>query len=181
VTLNRPERHNAFDLMMIREVHELWRRLRFDDDVRVVVLTGAGERAFCTGIDRDEVIPQPSSPYMLDDPVIQLGPKSSDLWKPVVAAVNGMACAGAFYLLGECEFIIATEDATFFDPHVSYGMVTALEPIHMLQRAPLGEVMRVSLLGNAERLSARRPSRSGWCPRSCRARSCASRRSGRRT
>jgi enoyl-CoA hydratase/carnithine racemase len=156
VTLNRPERLNAFTLTMIRELHGLWRDLRFNDDVRVVVLTAAGDRAFCTGIDRDEVVPQPSSPYMIDDPAVELGPKSSDLWKPVIAAVNGMACAGAFYLLGESEFIVAAEHATFFDPHVSYGMVSAYEPMHMLQRMPLGEVMRMSLLGNAERMTARR-------------------------
>jgi enoyl-CoA hydratase/carnithine racemase len=156
VTLNRPERLNAFNFTMIDELHGLWRALRFDDDVRVVVLTATGGRAFCTGIDRGEKVPQPSSPYMVDDPAVALGPKAADLWKPVIAAVNGMACAGAFYLLGESEFIVATEHATFFDPHVSYGMVSAYEPMHMLQRMPLGEVMRMSLLGNAERMSATR-------------------------
>ena len=161
VTLNRPDRLNAFDLTMIRELHGLWRDLRFDDEVRAIVLTGAGERAFCTGIDRGETVPQPSSPYMLDDPAVRLGPKSADLWKPVIAAVNGMACAGAFYLLGECEFVIAAEHATFFDPHVSYGMVSAYEPMHMAQRMPLGEVMRMSLLGNAERMSAARAHQIG--------------------
>ena len=156
VTLDRPARLNSFDTTMTRELHALWRGLRFDEAVRVVVLTGAGDRAFCTGIDRGDVIPQPSGPWMMDDPGLSIGPKTADCWKPVVAAVNGMACGGAFYLLGEVETIVAAEHAKFFDPHVSYGMTAAFEPIHMHDRMPFGEIMRLSLLGNYERLSARR-------------------------
>jgi enoyl-CoA hydratase/carnithine racemase len=156
VTLNRPERHNAFDLTMADEIHSLWRTLRFRDEVRCVVLTGSGDKAFCTGLDRDAVVPQPSSPYMIDEPASRIGPKFADFWKPVIVAVNGMACGGAFYLIGECEFVIAAEHATFFDPHVSYGMVTAYESIHLAQRMPHGELARLALLGNAERMTARR-------------------------
>jgi enoyl-CoA hydratase/carnithine racemase len=67
-----------------------------------------------------------------------------------------MACGGAFYMLGEVEFIIAADHATFFDPHVTYGMTAAFEPIHMSGIMPFGEIMRLSLLGNYERLSAQR-------------------------
>jgi enoyl-CoA hydratase/carnithine racemase len=167
VTLNRPEVHNSFNARMQRELRELWRGLRRNDDVRVVVLTGAGDKAFCTGIDRNEamgtgpeerekVVGSGSTPFMFDDPGENIGPKSCDLWKPVIAAVNGMACGGAFYMLGEVEFIVAAEHATFFDPHVTYGMTTAFEAMHMLQKMPFHEIMRLSLLGNHERLSARR-------------------------
>jgi enoyl-CoA hydratase/carnithine racemase len=167
VTLNRPGVHNAFNVQMQHELHALWRGLRRHDAVRVVVLTGAGDKAFCTGIDRTETMgeyPQPgervvgaaSTPFMFDDPGANIGPKSCDLWKPVIAAVNGMACGGAFYMLGEVEFIIAAEHATFFDPHVTYGMTAAFEPMHMLQKMPFHEIMRISLLGNHERLSAKR-------------------------
>ncbi len=173
VTLDRPEVHNAFNVTMQRELQQLWRGLRGNDDVRVVVLTGAGEKAFCTGIDRTEalgtaddrdrpadgetkLVGEVSTPFHFDDVGDIIGPKSNDLWKPVIAAVNGMACGGAFYLLGEVEFIIAAEHATFFDPHVTYGMTSAFEPIHMLQKMPFGEIMRLSLLGNHERMSAQR-------------------------
>ncbi|MCZ0988653.1 enoyl-CoA hydratase/isomerase family protein [Streptomyces diastatochromogenes] len=156
VTLNRPERLNAVDLDMVRELADVWRELRFDDSVRAVVLTGAGERAFCTGIDRDFVVPQPSSPYMQDDPLLGIGPKANDLWKPVVAAVRGMACGGAFYLLGESEFVVADTTASFFDPHTTYGMVSAYESVLMAQQMPYGEVARMMLMGTAERISARR-------------------------
>ncbi|MFE9678365.1 enoyl-CoA hydratase/isomerase family protein [Streptomyces sp. NPDC006259] len=156
VTLDRPDRLNAVDLDTARELADTWKALRFDDTVRAVVLTGAGRRAFCTGIDRDAVVPQPASPYMQDDPLLTVGPKANDLWKPVVAAVEGMACGGAFYLLGECEFVVAGADATFFDPHTTYGMVSAYESVLMAQRMPHGEVARMMLMGTAERMSARR-------------------------
>lgn len=156
VTLDRPARHNAIDGETAEQLTTVWRKFRFDDTVRAIVLTGAGEKAFCTGIDRDTVVPQPGSPYSMDDPLLTVGPKANDLWKPVIAAVNGMACGGAFYLLGEAEFVIAAEHATFFDPHTTYGMVSAYEAILMAQRMPLGEVARMSLMGTAERISARR-------------------------
>jgi len=169
VTLNRPDPANASSTLMGRKLHALWRGRCRHDDVRCIVLTGAGDKAFCTGIDRMEqmggaadestdadVVGSGSTPFMFNDPGDNLGPKSSDLWKPVIAAVNGMACGGAFYMLGEVEFIIAAEHATFFDPHVTYGMTAAFEPMHMAGVMPFGEIMRLSLLGNHERLSARR-------------------------
>jgi len=165
LTLNRPDVMNAFDARMLDEVSALWRQVRIDDDVRVVVLTGAGDRAFCTGLDRSTIVGDgtaeggigfTSSPFHQDDPGARLGPKTNDLWKPVIAAVNGMACGGAFYLLGECDILIAAEEATFFDPHVSYGMPATYESILLVGRMPLGEVLRMQLTGAAERLSAKR-------------------------
>src|SRR5215203_3279680 len=169
VTLNRPDVHNAFNSLMQRELHALWRLLRRHDAVKCIVLTGAGDRAFCTGIDRAEqmggerdesfdpdVVGSGTTPFMFNDPGDNLGPKSCDLWKPVIAAVNGMACGGAFYMLGEVEFIIAAEHATFFDPHVTYGMTASFEPIHMAGITPFCEIMRMSLMGNYERLTAAR-------------------------
>ncbi|AOP45301.1 enoyl-CoA hydratase/isomerase family protein [Streptomyces lydicus] len=161
VTLDRPERHNAIDLDTAAELAATWRAFRFDDSVRAAVVTGAGGRAFCTGLDRSADVPQPSSPYSLDDPLLSIGPKANDLWKPVIAAVDGMACGGAFYLLGESEFIIASENSTFFDPHTTYGMVSAYESVLMAQRMPLGEIARLSLMGTAERLGAQRAYRIG--------------------
>jgi enoyl-CoA hydratase/carnithine racemase len=175
VTLNRPDVHNAFNSLMQRELHTLWRALRRHDPVRAIVLTGAGEKAFCTGIDRMEQMGGESddttdrevvgsggvTPFMFNDPGDNLGPKSCDLWKPVIAAVNGMACGGAFYMLGEVEFIVAAETATFFDPHVTYGMTAAFEPIHMAGITPFCEIMRLSLLGNYERMSAARAHQIG--------------------
>ena len=179
VTLNRPEVHNAFDQRMQAEMRELWQSLRRNDDVRAVILTGAGEKAFCTGIDRAESIEHGylldeerrlkmanrtgpvSTPFQYNDPGININPKENDFWKPVIAAVNGMACGGALYLLGESDIIIAAENATFFDPHVTYGMVAGFEGMHLLQKLPLGETLRVVLLGAHERMSAVRAHQLG--------------------
>jgi enoyl-CoA hydratase/carnithine racemase len=162
VTLNRPDRLNSFDEALATSLNALWRELRHDDGVRAIVLTGAGDRAFCTGIDRNWEVPQPSSQFMVDDPGLLLGPKSADLWKPVVAAVNGMACGGAFYLLGEVETIVAADHATFFDPHTTYGMAAAYEPILLYGQLPFGELCRLALMGNHERMSAARAHQVGF-------------------
>ena len=158
VELNRPDVYNAFNSTMQRELSELWRSLRSNDDVRCVVLAAAGEKAFCTGIDRSEIPSegQEFDPLTYEDPGKMLGPKSNELFKPVIAAVQGMACGGAFYMLGEVEFIIAAEDATFFDPHVTYGMTAVFEPLLMMRRMPYGEIARLTLMGNHERMSAKR-------------------------
>lgn len=159
VTLDRPDRLNAFDDTMCAELQSLWRDLRDDDGVRCIVLTGSGDKAFCTGLDRSTMEDDGAAdfdPLSWDDPGMQLGPKANGLWKPVIAAVNGMACGGAFYLLGEVEFIIAAKHATFFDPHVTYGMTAVFEPILMSHRMPFGELARLTLLGNHERMTADR-------------------------
>ncbi|MCD2466261.1 enoyl-CoA hydratase/isomerase family protein [Streptomyces sp. MBT42] len=163
VTLDRPEKHNALTLEMASALGAVWRGFRYEDEIRAIVVTGAGGRAFCTGIDRAAAgnVPQPSSPYAIDDPLLAIGPKANDLWKPVVSAVEGMACGGAFYLLGESEFLVAGEDAAFFDPHTTYGMVSAFETVLMTQRMPYGEIARMALMGSAERISARRAYETG--------------------
>ena len=178
VTLNRPEVYNAFDLKMQAELREMWRSLRTNEDVRAVIWTGAGDKAFCVGIDREESVGtylddptgknrdseksgRVSTPFMFNDPGWNILPKQNDMWKPVIAAVNGMACGGALYMLGESDIIIAAEHATFFDPHVTYGMVMGFETVHLLQKLPIGETMRLALLGAHERMSADRACQMG--------------------
>ena len=162
IWLDRPDRYHAFNKVMCDELSATWRRLRTDDSVKAVVLTATGDKAFCTGIDRDFVpaeggVEYDFSPFTYDDPGKLLGPKSNDFWKPVVCAVNGMACGGAFYLLGEVDILVAADHATFFDPHVTYGMPAVYEPLLMLHRGmPFGEILRMTLLGNHERMSAAR-------------------------
>ena len=167
VTINRPERYNAFRAQTVEELIKAFRLAWADRQVQSVILTGAGDKAFCTGIDRMEQMTGEArekvhdigfggTRFHFDDPGDLVGPKSNDLWKPVIAAVNGMACGGAFYMLGEVDFIIASNTATFFDPHVTYGMTAAFEPLHMLRKMPAGDLLRMSLLGGAERLSAQR-------------------------
>ena len=177
VTLNRPEAYNAFSPTMQEELKATWRAFRSDDRVNAIVLTAAGDTSFCVGIDRNEAeftnmagdsrLYGTSNNFMYDDPGDDLGPKSCDLWKPVICAVNGMACGGAFYMLAESDIIIAADHATFFDPHVTYGMAAVYEPMKMLQYMPLGEVLRMTLLGNHERMSAATAHRIGLVSEVC--------------
>jgi enoyl-CoA hydratase/carnithine racemase len=162
VTLNRPDVLNAFDDSMQDELAALWQWMRQDDAVRVIVLTGSGNKAFCVGIDRGEIpVDQEFDPFTYDDPGRKIGPKSQGLWKPVIAAVNGMACGGAFYLLGESDIIIAADTATFFDPHVTYGMTASFEPILLSGRMAFGDLVRMTLAGVHERISAQTARDSG--------------------
>lgn len=156
VTLNRPDRLNAFNQQMCDDFEALWHAVRVDDDVRAVVLQANGDRAFCTGSDQRDGVTKLSNPWARRDPGAQLGPKANRVWKPVVCALHGMVAGGAFYFVNESDIVICADGTTFFDPHVSYGKTAALEPIGARWRMPLGEVLRMSLLGLDERMSAER-------------------------
>ena len=162
LTLNRPEQLNSFTERMAAEVTEVWEFVRDTDTVHSVVLRASGERAFCTGIDiKAGRWWGEQNVWNQVDPGAALGPKHHKVWKPVVAAVHGMCAGGAFYWINECDIVIGSEDATFFDPHVTYGMTSALEPIGMTYKMPLGDVLRMVLLGNDERISAHSALRMG--------------------
>lgn len=158
ITINRPKAMNAFNRKMCEEFRDVWERIRVDETINAVVLRASPGRAFCPGVDvRDQ---SGGSVLMYDDlwaqvdPGELLGPKQNKLWKPVVTAVHGMCAGGAFYWVNESDIVICSEDAEFFDPHVTYGMVAALEPIGLRQRVPLSEVLRMVVLGNDERIGA---------------------------
>jgi enoyl-CoA hydratase/carnithine racemase len=162
-TLNRPQVLNAFDERMQDEFATLWARIREDDDVRAVVLAAAGDRAFSTGVDVAERLGG-ESPFLdrahpwaeHEDPGRRLSPRRNEVWKPVIAAVHGMCAGGAFYWLADADIVICSPDATFFDPHVTYGLVAALEPIALRFRMSFGDVARMALLGLHERMGADR-------------------------
>jgi enoyl-CoA hydratase/carnithine racemase len=157
VTLNRPDRANSFNRAMIQDFHRLWGTARSDDAVRVIVLRAVEGKAFCTGVDVREGWRAPGSapaPFDYDDPGDWLGPKTNRVWKPFIVAVHGMAAGGAFYWLNEADIVICSDDATFFDPHLKYGKLSAVEPIGALGRIPYQEIARMVLLADEERISA---------------------------
>jgi enoyl-CoA hydratase/carnithine racemase len=154
ITLNRPDVLNAFDKQMCHEVRDAWRRVKDDPSVHAVVLRAAGERAFCSGLDTSKPYGQPDDVWNHEDPGELLSPKWQQVWKPVVCAVNGMCTAGAFYFVNESDIVICSDDATFFDSHVTYGLVSALEPVGLMRRIGLGETLRMALSGNDERVTA---------------------------
>jgi enoyl-CoA hydratase/carnithine racemase len=156
ITLNRADKLNAINAEMMAEIKRLWQVVRDDDAVHAVVFRAEGERAFSTGLDRVQGFKYPDNIWIKPDPGESLDPKHHKLWKPVICAVSGLCGGGAFYIVGGSDVVIASDDATFFDPHVDFGLVAALEPISMSRRMPLGEILRVSLMGVEERMSAQR-------------------------
>jgi enoyl-CoA hydratase/carnithine racemase len=161
ITLNRPEALNAFNRRMCDEFREVWSHVRQDDAVHAVVVRASPGRAFCAGLDVKSPYGQPDDIWNHEDPGEALSPKWNRCWKPVVCAVHGMCTAGAFYLVNEADIVICSNDATFFDSHVSTGRVAALEPIGLARRIHLGDVLRMALLGNDERIGAETALRLG--------------------
>jgi enoyl-CoA hydratase/carnithine racemase len=156
ITLNRPERLNSFNQQVLEEFSAVWYEIRYDDDVHAVVLRANGDRAWSTGADVVDGIYLPDNIWSHKDPGKHLGAKQNQVWKPIVCALHGMVAGGGLYWVNESDIVICADTTMFFDPHVSYGMVAALEPIGLARRIPIGDALRMALLGLDERMSAAR-------------------------
>jgi enoyl-CoA hydratase/carnithine racemase len=158
LTLNRPERHNAFNRQMASELEQAWTAIKADPEVVCVVLTGAGEKAFCTGYDVTDVAAGATAGAAKvsyeESPILKLTAIHNRCWKPVITAVNGMVNGGGHHFIADSDLILAAEHATFFDTHVKVGLVSGLEPVGLARRIPLESVLRMALLGGSERMSA---------------------------
>jgi enoyl-CoA hydratase/carnithine racemase len=162
VTINRPEVSNAIHPPASAELGDVWRRVREDADVWVVILTGAGERAFCAGLDlkwaaaQGEAWRQHSRPDLATHYGGLCGaPSGFDLWKPIIAAVNGAAVGGGFELALACDIVIADERARFGCPEVKRGLIAAAGGVHRLprqipQKIALGLLLTGKLIGADE-------------------------------
>lgn len=161
LTLARPERLNAISGAMNRELPQAWAALERDPNVRVVIVTGAGDKAFCTGADLQDlpIDPDPEAAQKLSS--IRWTGRQNGVTKPVIAAVNGLTIGGGLHFVADADIVLAAEGAVFFDSHVAVGLVAALEPITLLARMPIGAVMKLALTGGAERCSAAEALRVG--------------------
>jgi enoyl-CoA hydratase/carnithine racemase len=158
LTLNRPEKLNAFDETMIREMRQVIWRANFDDDVRVLIITGAG-RAFCSGrdilgLDYENNLPSPqfrayvrANHEMLDD--------LEAIEKPVIAAVNGVCAGGGVEIAIACDFRIASRGAEFILTENKLGVLPASgacsRMIQMIGIGRLKEMVMAALPLPAER------------------------------
>lgn len=160
ITLDRPERHNAINGLMSRELPRAWAEVRRDPEIVVAVVTGAGEEAFCTGFDVMELADGSArvgeESQRGDLAGVKLTAVQNGCWKPVVTAVNGMAAAGGLHFVADSDINLCAGHATFFDAHVKIGMAAGLEPVALARRIPLEEVLRMALLGGRERMPAQR-------------------------
>lgn len=169
VRLNRPHRGNALVRSMRDPVAAAWRRADEDDGVRVVVVTGAGAKHFCTGVDVGAVA-QTGRTTTGDGPVadeIVWSPLLAGVRKPVICAVNGIAAGGGLHFVADADIVVAGEHAQFLDTHVSVGMVGGVENVGLLRRLPIGTVLRMTLQGSSYRLSARRAYELGMVDELC--------------
>ena len=165
ITLENPEARNAFDYEMTQTLRRLWAEVKRDEEVRCVVVTGAGERAFCTGWDLRSTAAGESQQLAKrarrDAPFNQITALQNACFTPVVTAVNGLCVGGGLHFVADSDLVLAAEHAQFFDTHVQHGMLAALEPVSLARRIPLEAVLRLALLGGAERMSAAEARRIG--------------------
>jgi enoyl-CoA hydratase/carnithine racemase len=158
ITLNRPERHNAITRGMARELRRAWEAVKADPAVVCAILTGAGDKALCTGMDVADVASGAAmgdgSESDEDPPWLHMTAIQNRCWKPVITAVNGMVNAGGLHFIADSDLIVCAEHATFFDTHVKVGLIAGLEPVGLTRRIPLEAVLRMALLGGSERMTA---------------------------
>jgi enoyl-CoA hydratase/carnithine racemase len=164
LTFDRPDVGNAMDATMLGELEAAWRELDDDPDVRVIVNTGNGP-AFQTGLDvralsRDREALREQS-RRTRDAALKLTAWHNEVWKPVIAAVNGVCAGGGLHFVADADIVIASSDATFLDPHVSIGQVTAYEAIALVRKSPMEAIVRMALVGRHERIDAERARRLG--------------------
>jgi enoyl-CoA hydratase/carnithine racemase len=156
---NRPAAGNAMNSVMFGELERAWAELDDDPDVRVIVNTGAGA-AFQTGLDVVELSRHPEAlreqSRRTKRAELRLTAWHNSVWKPVIAAVNGVCAGGGLHFVADADIVIASSDATFLDPHVSLGQVTAYEAIGLLRKSPMESVMRMALAGRHERMPVKR-------------------------
>jgi enoyl-CoA hydratase/carnithine racemase len=152
VTLHRPDRLNALTADLMEDLRHLWGELSADPELRCVTLTGAG-RGFCAGADMELLASDRADARAGAEDELSFLP-GRRLPCPVVVAVNGVCAGGGLHFLADADIAIAARGASFLDPHVSVGQVTALEPLTLLGRMRSDAVRRMALLGSSERLDA---------------------------
>jgi enoyl-CoA hydratase/carnithine racemase len=162
LTLNRPERLNAFNQQMKDDLRQAWQRVKDDPDIWVAIITGAG-RGFSSGADVQSL---DSGGFTKIDRWRELcmhegiralpTPRRMNVHKPVIAAVNGVAAGVSLDQVSESDIPIASDKAYFVDPHVSIGLVSSHEMVNMARRIPVAACLRMALLGNQEKMSAQR-------------------------
>ncbi|MBS7707840.1 enoyl-CoA hydratase/isomerase family protein [Chelatococcus asaccharovorans] len=151
VIIDRPEKRNAIDVQAHEQLSELWPRLEDRRDVRVIVLTGTGDQAFCSGADIGTFLPFLSSRIADgEDPGHFCGLTHRRLRKPVIAAINGAALGGGLELALAADLRIAASTATFALPEVKIGAIAGAGGISRLARMiPSAVAARMILTGDA--------------------------------
>lgn len=176
VTINRPERRNAMSFEVMQGLRDAFARARADDAVRAVVLTGAGDKAFCAGADLgggDASGGANSGGTGIADGAASahdgrglLADLFRDMWKlgkPIVARVRGYALAGGFGLACACDFVVAADDAVFGTPEINVGLWPYMITVPLLRSMPPKTVLDLMMTGR--RVGAEEGARIGFVQR----------------
>lgn len=165
ITYHRPERLNAIDGAMRRAINAAFTRFRGDDDAWVGIVTGSG-RAFCAGADLRSETGDPAGEFpgsFWERPTVNSFESGWEIYKPVIAAVNGHCLGYGLTLVTWCDFVIASERATFGFPEVTLGIPTIVGAVRLPQRIGWQHAMELLLTG--ERIDAARAKEiglAGW-------------------
>ena len=163
ITLNRADALNALSPQMITELRVAYDEAENDDNVWLLIVTGTG-RAFCTGADVKAIAPDGKvinqrpylSTYEQWEAPQEGTPPFRTMAKPLLAAINGLCCGAGLDWVTTGDIVIASERATFFDPHVSIGLVAGREVVRLARVVPRSVALRMALMGKHERMSAQR-------------------------
>jgi enoyl-CoA hydratase/carnithine racemase len=165
VTINRPERRNAMSFDVMQGLRDAFARARADDDVRVVVLTGAGDKAFCAGADLGGggIADGAASAHDGRGLIADLFREMWQLGKPVIARVRGYALAGGFGLACACDLIVASDDSVFGTPEINVGLWPYMITVPLLRSMPPKTALELMMTGR--RVSADEGARIGFVQR----------------
>lgn len=156
VTIDRQDRMNSMSERVHAGLIEAWTFAKNDRSVRSIVITGAGTRAFCTGMDLQAFAerggPRPAKADVHEE--LDTTPLHCDVWLPTIVAVNGVCTGSGLHFVADADVVVASSTASFLDTHVSVGQVAAIEPITLLARIGLGNALRFAVLGKHGRISA---------------------------
>ena len=149
VTINRPERRNSMSYGVMQGLRDAFAAAKADDGVRVVVLTGAGDKAFCAGADLGGIADNAGAAAAHDGRGL-LADLFREMWalgKPTIARVRGFALAGGFGLALACDVVIASDDAQFGTPEVNVGLWPYMITEPMLRSMPPKTVLELQMTG----------------------------------
>ena len=153
VRINRPEALNAVNSEMDRDLQAAWLRINQDQAIRVVILSSAGDRAFCAGADVKDLDGRESQRIGFGGGLTGLGGPLTILEKPLIAAVQGLALGGGFELALSADVIVAADSATFAMTEAKIGVISEAGVLHRLPRQ-LPRRIATGLLLTGRRLDA---------------------------
>lgn len=161
ITINRPEKRNALNVAVMSELRSAFAKARADDSIRVVVLTGEGDKAFSAGGDLGGFTAEQSKveQHRLRGTLVDLFEDMTRLGKPIVARVNGHALAGGFGLMCACDLIVAADTAEFGMPEINTGLWPFI--ITAVVRHAMPERKALELMMTGERIDSTEASRWG--------------------